>query len=40
MAKVGGMTLGVTIGCLLGMVPCLWLTPRSREPSLREPSPA
>jgi hypothetical protein len=33
------MTLGVTIGCLLGMVPCLWLAPRSR-PAPLEPSPA
>ncbi|KAK9843541.1 hypothetical protein WJX81_008071 [Elliptochloris bilobata] len=35
-AKVGGMTLGVSVGCLLGMVPCLWLEPHARA----QPSPA
>lgn len=35
-AKVGGMTVGVTVGCLLGMVPCLWLEPHSRA----QPCPA
>ena len=35
-AKVGGMTLGVTVGCLLGMVPCLWLEPHARA----QPCPA
>ena len=35
-AHLGGMTVGVTVGCLLGMVPCLWLEPHSRA----QPCPA
>ena len=30
-AKTGGSVLGVTIGCLLGMLPLLWMDPDKRE---------
>ena len=30
-AKTGGSVLGVTIGCLLGMLPLLWMNPDKRE---------
>lgn len=30
-AKTSGSVLGVTVGCLLGMCPLLWLDPPQRE---------
>ena len=30
-AKTGGSVIGVTIGCLLGMLPLLWMDPEKRE---------
>ncbi len=39
-ARVGGMTLGVTIGCLLGMAPCLWLEPRRHTQPTTDACPA
>ena len=34
-AKTGGSVLGVTVGCLLGMVPLLWMDAPQREPEKR-----
>ncbi len=31
-AKTSGSVLGVTVGCLLGMVPLLWMDAPQREP--------
>lgn len=39
-AKTGGSVLGVTVGCLLGMVPLLWMDAPQREAAKSTEEPA